>query len=271
MAKKVGICRICTLTKALSKEHIPPRNAYNSEDVILSKPDLQSFDPFVNWKKRIIQGGYSEFVICESCNNQTGTWYGREYGTFASSCVSTANESNLKKTVPIVIPKLMPLRVYKQALTTICASAKPDFSRRLDLVVGKNPNDWGVIKPKEAKDLSLISKTLPDIQKFILDKTANKPAFSVRLFTYLVAEESRGRMSGYSKQGSKSTGKLETIAEFARWPVGWVLVFDGEPKPPLCEVSGWSNYEYDETATISLNIPCYSIKSAVPLDFGRLS
>ena len=97
---RVGLCRICGTEAELSREHIPPRTAFNK---------ARGRSPtFLDWYRTpgleipeigpIFQGGVSGYVLCESCNNTTGR-YGREYGIWAhgAALVMTGFEKSLEE------------------------------------------------------------------------------------------------------------------------------------------------------------------------------
>lgn len=81
----VGRCRICGQEAALTREHIPPRTAFNrargrSPSLLdwYQSPGLEVPDT-----GPIFQGGVWGYMLCEECNNTTGR-YGREYGMWAT-------------------------------------------------------------------------------------------------------------------------------------------------------------------------------------------
>lgn len=80
-----GKCRICGEWAQLTREHIPPRS---------TQPiDRARAPTFEDWFRHdeldlpdagpVIQGGVSGFILCERCNNWTGTNYGLEYQIWA--------------------------------------------------------------------------------------------------------------------------------------------------------------------------------------------
>ena len=94
MKKKIGKCALCDKECELTFEHIPPRVAFNSTP---AKPisEKELFDNKLdNGEERVpwdIEGlhyqnqqkGMGMFSLCEDCNNNTGSWYGDSYVTFA--------------------------------------------------------------------------------------------------------------------------------------------------------------------------------------------
>ena len=65
----------------------------------------------------------------------------------------------------------------------------------------------------------------------------------------------------------RSTGKIAIFSELAWWPVGWVLLFDGELSEPLLDITGWVNFCYNTSVSATLGLPCHWIEGKYPLDF----
>ena len=72
------MCRICRVKPADSFEHVPPRKAFNDEPTTTFT--------IMEWLARedgkltggkIERRGAGDAVLCQSCNNNTGSWYGR--------------------------------------------------------------------------------------------------------------------------------------------------------------------------------------------------
>lgn len=265
MAKDViGFCKICGNKRKLSKEHIPPSAAFNSGDYKVQTVDKYKTKDVNVWQTKKKQGGHFAYVLCVECNNQTGHWYGGEYKRVAEACAPYANPSNAGQNVSIDLPELFPLRLFKQALTIICATANDEISDEWERLKSPAASDFGVAEPDG--DISPATNSMPLIRKFILDKEANQLPAPFKLYTYLVGNPS-GRATGIIKMFSRSTGTSAIFSEFAWWPLGWVLVFDGQITDTLFDITGWSQYRYDEGVPITLNLPCYWLESKMPLDF----
>src|SRR5437868_574166 len=75
-----GICNICGEHKELSKEHVPPQKAFNSQPIIrLTFEENLQLQPETGIPGRKVQGGVSFSSICEDCNNKAGGLYVRRY------------------------------------------------------------------------------------------------------------------------------------------------------------------------------------------------
>ncbi len=260
----VGKCRICEVKGKLSKEHIPPKRAFNSGEFV-----VQTIDPFrmkeeISWREQKKQGGYKAPVLCERCNNVTGHWYGSEYVKFAKVCAEYANRQFVNSRASINIVDLYPQRVLKQALVTIIASSNPENEGKRSLISHPSNKDWA--ESGLDTDISIVHENLPAIREFILEKSLCELTSQLRIYLYLVCE-SGGRASGFAKVWSKKRNSSSVIAEFAMWPLGWVAVFEGELNDDLCEVTQWSKLKYNEKITVNLDVPCLWLKSKMPVDY----
>jgi hypothetical protein len=265
MAKDViGFCKICGNKRKLSKEHIPPSAAFNSGDYKVQTIDKYKTNDVNIWQTKKKQGGHFAYVLCVECNNHTGHWYGGEYKRLAEACAPFANPSYAGQIVSIKLPGLFPLRLFKQALTIICATSNEEMSGELEFIKSPAASDLGVAEPD--REISVAISSMPLIRKFILDKEANKLPAPFKLYTYLVGNPA-GRATGIVKMLSRSTGASALFTEFAWWPLGWVIVFEGQIKDTLFDITSWSQYKYDEGVAVTLDLPCHWVESKMPLDF----
>lgn len=265
MAKNViGVCKLCGNKRKLSKEHIPPSAAFNSGDYQVQSIDRYKTKDVNIWQTKKKQGGHFAYVLCVECNNRTGQWYGGEYKRLAEACAPFANPSYAGQIVPINLMELFPLRLFKQALTIICATSTEEMDEELQFTKSPAASGLGIAEPNI--DTSPATNMMPLIRKFILDKEVDGLPTPFKLYTYLVANPA-GRTTGIVKMFSRSTGASTLFTEFAWWPLGWAIVFEGEIKDKLFDITDWSKYRYDEGVPITLDLPCYWVESKMPLDF----
>jgi len=266
MGKKVmGYCRLCGNYKKLSKEHVPPSSAFNSGDYTVESIDqFKSIDVNV-WREQKKQGRHFAYVFCEQCNNKTGFWYGSEYKKLAEACAPYAWTANAETIGLISLPEMYPLRVFKQALTIICAmiDPKPDND---DWGIVQSPSSSGLGLAKLDMDMSKAYKYLPALRNFVLDKEVSNLPVPVRLYTYLVCGY-KGRTADVVRWFNKNTGASLLFSEFSWWPLGWVLVFDGRLEKDLFDVTEWAQYEYNDVFPVRLNVPCLWVEGRMPLSF----
>lgn len=157
--RHIGPCRICGRIAELTREHIPPRSAFNKERIEFSEGDELFEDGLLTepTTSRKIQGGLSGYVLCESCNNFTGTRYAREYQEWAlraAGCLrdihnnqiplDKINEMEEECPVDATFRGVYPGRFIRQVISMmLCISGGPELSERFpdlrDLVLGGEP------------------------------------------------------------------------------------------------------------------------------------
>jgi hypothetical protein len=231
----IGQCNVCGDTGKLTDEHIPPRSAFNDRRVVLTTM-LNLGERGVRYPGKTYQDGHKRPVLCERCNNDTGRWYGNAYAYFVQYCAQYASLGLTNKLVGVDLCGVQPLRVFKQALTIICATTNPG-----------------------------VAEVTPEIRKLILSKESTGEPGHLRLFCYLLASVG-GRATGVQGIGSLQ-GKAHVVAEFAWWPVGWVLAFSDQPIPSLTDVTHWCRYGYDEHTSLTALLPCRPVSTMFPLDY----
>ena len=269
---KLGICRICGKKEKLTAEHSPPRSAFNSGRLLFRSIDPYKTKKVTVWKTKIKQAGFSELVLCEGCNKSTAKWYVAEYTKLAEACSPHARVANAEHSVTIQILTLFPLRVFKQVLAIMCATSNDEVN-----------DNWQAIGIEDKGfnfklDISAASGALKLIRAYVLDKEANGLPASFRLYAYLVGNR-KGRKTGIVQLFSKSKKTSALFTEFSWFPLGWVLVFDGNiedkllgsKENKLLDITDWSKYKYDEEVAIDLEIPCHWVESNSPLDFRNPS
>lgn len=89
-----GICYICGKEDELTFEHIPPRKAFNwhrakiyngYEALSKSQGEPARYDNS--------QQGMGKYSLCQSCNNNTGTWYAQAYCDFAMDVIHSLHNN----------------------------------------------------------------------------------------------------------------------------------------------------------------------------------
>jgi hypothetical protein len=124
---RFGVCRICGKTKKLTKEHVPPRSAFNDGEYLQYYMDNTiPDDERVQWKVReVTGGGIYLFTLCEQCNNKTGQVYGGSYLDFVKACAGAASPDNVNTGVKVDVANFFPARVVKQAVSMILSTSNP--------------------------------------------------------------------------------------------------------------------------------------------------
>jgi hypothetical protein len=237
-----GVCCICGLYRKLSFEHVPPSAAYNDRRVF--EANIQSLVAG-NWngQERPLQGkwvrrGAGKETLCEQCNNNTGSWYGPSYVSWAEKAMELVVRSGgeLSLAYPYTI---YPLRAFKQVVTMFCSACGPNLCGRF-----------------------------PELRKFVLDKTEQYMPHELRVFAYLLDPYKSGayRQSGMS--GVIKNNHQHVFAEVAFAPLGFVLTGDTRPiHPQLLDITFFSYSRYQERTHLFLKLVTLQVNTWLPGDF----
>jgi len=240
----MGNCHLCGEKKELTREHIPPRKAFNDFPVLLQKIDREAKTAEVSWTPAgpVEQGGHSVYTLCAQCNSDTGSWYGPAYVEFVHACAPRA-EPRYANQIVEVCAIAYPLRVAKQALVIMCSSC------------GSN-----------------LVQTHPEIRALLLDKKQRGLPRPLRLYAYIRCLEG-GRTSGVSSILNVDPDTLHVsspakkVAEFSWWPLGLVLSFSALPLDQVADITRWLDYDYNYHTTGPLTLPCRCTVTPYPLDY----
>lgn len=229
MKKIEGHCGICGVYGELTKEHVPPQKAFNDKKYISVPPDVMEglrYDELPRAKP--IQGGISYNSLCQKCNNQTGSWYGREYVEICHGIMMIAQKSNFKP--PNLLIKGYPLRFIKQVIT---------------MFFSINPN---------------LRETNPELIKFVLNKEAKYLPEKIKVFGFYNFEGT----PRYNRIAVGGTN-MSVFSEFAYPPLGFVLAYDSPPPDlRMYDLTFLSESDYDIYREIPLKVPTLPTHLSVP-------
>lgn len=238
---EIGICRICGRNRKLSFEHVPPQKAFNSATVIEYK--LSDVQDTRRAKGKLRQGGVGQHTLCESCNNDTGSWYGGEYVSWAEIGYEILHrQSNqydgkvLPNMVAITMFSVYPLRFLKQVITCF-------FS-----VAGQAPS-------------GAFASRNPGLASFVLDKRKKPLPSDIQIFMRLHDSEAIRRfpIGGTLRVIRDEKGNLHVdgggvFSEIAHPPFAFGFSLAGS-YPHSISITHFSEYGYDENADIDLALP----------------
>jgi len=243
--KRTGVCCICGNSGDLSFEHVPPKSAYNKETVIAY--EWEEFLQQRKSKKKTIQGGAGDYTLCERCNNNTGSWYGDEYVTWARSChdVMMIWQKHRITQGIVTLKDVYPLRFLKQVVTCF-------FS-----LIG-------------APGVAAFANNNPDLVQFVLDKynTNLPPGFRFFMNLYMYSAEgntSLRRWAGAGKISIQMHGiDASIIDEIAHPPFQLVMTEDNDPFNGATEITEFRNFAYDDQVNLKLALRVVSSDSPYP-------
>ena len=243
-----GQCSICEKQGKLSFEHVPNKEAYNKATVI----EYSWGDVFVkkeNVKGKIVQGGIGEYTLCESCNNDTGHWYGNEYTRWAKACFDFLRSRTPSLTEPdeaiIILHNVYPLRFLKQVV--VCF-----FS----VVPG-------------------LARIYPELKNYVLDKQNTQLPQDCRFFlNFYFGEKPKlkrwplaAKISVRQEGGHLIPVASSVLSEVAHPP--FVLIMSKETGfAGAGEITSFTQYGYDQLAkNLTLKLQVIRGKSTLPGSF----
>lgn len=244
MAKKKieGECHICRAIGPLSFEHVPPSAAYNSGPAVsLEFSQWLSGEAWDPTGKKKQQRGVGDYTLCDTCNNNTGSWYGGEYVSWANQAFARLGGIPPGKfadagLVAIRFVGVRPMRFIKQAVTMIFSANSPKFAE-------KNPALVVFVLDKHAKGL-------PD--KYQIYITLLRGSFC--------------RMSGVSGEVRIDRGDTIVKSEIAHPPFGIVMTFDSPAPREFGRITHYADLDYDERQDATLLMNTGEIYSPYPDD-----
>ena len=237
MSDVMGICCICGQYKKLSFEHLPPRKAFNDQPVVLARfEELIGKNPSDSIKGKAEQKGAGAYTICNKCNNDTGSWYGRSYISWVRQGMTLGDKSHGEPTL-LYLFRIYPLRVIKQIMTMFFSANGQNFQ-------AVNPN----------------------LVKFVLNKKKKylEPKFKIyAAYNFSTTARQSGIVGRVADKG-----KRHLLSEFSFPPFTYVLTIDSMLHDKrLQDISYFANFDYDQQAVVWLELAVLPIYSYVPGDY----
>lgn len=241
----IGNCRICGKQSKLTKEHIPPKGAYNKGDFyvssvnpLLEKRETTNFEDLIQFditKATKKQGGIGFYTLCKHCNNSTGSWYGNDYIKWIQQTIDFLRAQH-SQPIPANFVTIYPLRVLKQIVAMFFSLNHTSFRTEF-----------------------------PSLSNFILHKENTVLDKKIRVFAYY-PQKGGVRYLSDNFIGNIETGKNFHVSEIAFPPIGFVICMNGEkPDKNLTEITWFCSYKYDESISYEqkfnllptfLHVPC---------------
>lgn len=233
-----GICRVCGEHRHLTREHIPPRSAFNDATVRIIRGDDILKEPWGEFEVyEVSQAGFWVPALCERCNNDTGAWYGAEYARWAHSGLVHAVATNGQPTL-FYGHRIMPLRVVKQVLSMFLSISPPGFG-----------------------------DAFPELRRFVLQRRLRGLPPEIGLYAYYNLGPNH-RACGPSAFGDFGKGSVRVSADLSTFPIGYVMTIDSAPPDRrLQDIKHFAKYSYDEFAEVCLRLRLLPINTPFPGDF----
>lgn len=197
---QMGYCHICGKYEKLSFEHIPPEDALNNERAKLYTGDdaLKKFKgEYAKYQNQ--QRGMGKYTLCESCNNNTGSWYANAYSSIAREVaydLHKKHELTHGNIITLCFKDFPILQFVKQVITMFCSLLPLSEVQRLGF------------------DKLLLNKESNSIDKSLFD-----------LRMYLTSIKTRQLMIGPSVAIYKTESGFERscVSDLCAYPFGFIL------------------------------------------------
>lgn len=235
MAAKIihkGFCAICGEHKKLSFEHVPPQSAFNDRPIFIQGHEqLTEQGSHVYGKYMRSNKGFGAYTLCETCNNNTGDWYARDFSDFAHQGMKIITGLEKPQYAITGTYLIKPLNVIKQIIAMFLSADKSGHLR-----------------------------SQKDLVEFVMDKeTVGLPdRYKVYLYSTLSPKK---RMMGYSVVYAGELG-VQKWSEINFQPFGYLLAEESTPAHEhQLDISGFGNFKYDQKASLEITTAYLSVNT----------
>lgn len=216
MKSKKGNCHLCGEFKELTFEHIPPKAAFNDTPILIQKHEhLFDEKSYVYGKSIRSNNGSGSYCFCKSCNNNTGTWYARDFSEFVGQAYNHFNNVEKINRANLIEFNFKPLNVLKQILTMFLAIDHSDYLK----------ND-------------------KELVNFILEKGNNSLPDKYQVYLYNTISKHK-RL--YGIQWNNFNGSTNTHSEITFNPFGYFLTVDSPPPiDTMTNITDFKKFQFNE-------------------------
>lgn len=216
MKTKKGQCHLCGNFGELTFEHIPPKAAFNNTPILIQKHEhLFDKNSYVFGKSIRSNNGSGSYCFCKSCNNNTGSWYARDFSEFVAQAYIHFDGVEIVNRVNLIDFDFKPLNVLKQILTMFLAIDHSNFLRN---------------------DKKLVN--------FILEKDNNLLPEKYQVYLYNTISKHK-RL--YGIQWNNFSGIMNTHSEITFSPFGYFLTVDSPPPiEKMTNITDFKKFQFNE-------------------------
>ena len=249
--KVYGNCKLCGEYKELSFEHVPPQRAFNSSTVKIFDSDeilklMAGVDNRMPWdfgglKGSLKQGGSGDYYLCRKCNNDTGSWYMKEYVDFTHKLYNVlAQCKNFSNRTPLTftLHNIYPLRIFKAIMVMFCDLNNNCFNNE-------------------------------DISSFLLNKESKEfDSKKYSLLIYLTCGTCHRKIP--LTAALRNNIGITLHSEISQFPIGELLLIDkpNNFNPGGYDISGFLKYDYNVCCDYTfLCVPYYEVNTQYPCDY----
>jgi hypothetical protein len=266
--KRWGRCRICEKFTQLTKEHVPPKSAFNDRSYLEYYSTEIREANLRQWQTREVNSnGLFVFSLCARCNNKSGRHYGASYLDFVKGLVPVAKPENANKAVQVTVQGIFPLRVVKQAISMVLSTSHAGAFRGYEYVASPFINRKIGTNLRALPEVKQLQSVYAELRRFVRSRDAVGLPTTIKLYAYATVSSGSGLWTGIL--GNATKGKKEPFwgAVVGLWPLHWVLSFSGTPPAPLVELTDWASEQYSTRRNVTISIPCRWTFARYPLDF----
>jgi len=231
-----GFCWLCGQYRKLTREHIPPRAAFNNNSVLLLAVEEKTRETGrLEWNGRVEEGLIVR-SLCGDCNSRGGAKYGNHYVDFIAKVAPIVERARDREEF-VLSGVRRPLSILKQIVQSFVSANGPHF-------VAANP--W--------------------IRKFV--RNSRNMDWPPNLFAYIFATNTKGgRKTGLAGFYDFEKKHIRTVAEFTFWPLGMILSFDPLDEFPVTPIHQWAKFDYSWQGQLDVPLIVNPASSAYSLDF----
>ena len=181
------------------------------------------------------QRGSGAYVLCESCNTKTGSWYGNSYVRWAKQAMELLpliqNHQSLSFRAFIC-----PLNILKEIVCMMCSVNSPEFSENYQ---------W--------------------VRRFVLNRHSREwdPRFRIYMNFNITTHL---RLAG--SQGILKESTIHIISEVVHPPFTYVMTHDSPPpSDELVDITFFRHSLYDEMREFWFRLPVVNSYTCLPADY----
>ena len=238
--KVEGTCRICGTYGRLSFEHVPPRAAFNDRPMLIFSAEVLLEHGLDAGPEHgtVSQRGSGAYTLCERCNNNTGSWYGRHFVEWSYHGMEILRRSKGRPTL-FYLNYLFPLPILKQVVSMFFSVNTERFRLAQPYLVG-----------------------------FVLDRERKYLPPGIRIYAYYTTSVST-RALGVSGMLNLESGRVAVTSEISFPPFGYVMTFDDNTPVDrrLVEITQFARYNYSEFAVLNIQLPVLETHLPLPGDY----
>lgn len=222
-------CHICLQRSKLTREHIPPKSAFNKYNRLWDR--LIFSDGKVKSRPAQIRGGLWVKTVCANCNNSICSPYSNEYVELVRQLVEKPTLFDQTGEARIISINLNTLFIAKEIATMVLAIEQLSFARRRS-----------------------------DLRHFVLNPTARiDPPFRIYAFLVPEAQESGTVARIHARVDTYAPGYGFAGGEISWFPFGFVYaikVGKGYMPDRLTDISNWFWEDHKKNRSTFLRLFC---------------